>query len=284
MWGRRLEGLESFAFFLVVFSFRRGTLRHPCVFPFFAPPPRLLLGIFALAERILEFFFDSNREFGGRGGRMRWEGVDDELARMVSEANLDDAPDRRRIRGAFKEVQLGIDHWLIKLYEVNSRGVEIFSKSWLPKNSSMKALVCFCHGYGDTCTFFFEGVARKLASSDFGVFAMDYPGFGLSEGLHGYIPSFDTLKSLSTTVFQTFCLENQWPEQWLLRRISNKPDSWNGAILVAPMCKQFLIGMAKLLPERQLVPHKDIGEMAFRDPKKLQQVRLKLSESSKRIS
>jgi len=22
---------------------------------------------------------------------------------------------------------------------------------------------------------------------------MDYPGFGLSDGLHGYIPSFDTL-------------------------------------------------------------------------------------------
>lgn len=35
------------------------------------------------------------------------------------------------------------------------------------------------------------GIARKLASSGYGVFAMDYPGFGLSEGLHGYIPSFD---------------------------------------------------------------------------------------------
>lgn len=37
------------------------------------------------------------------------------------------------------------------------------------------------------------GIARKLASSGYGVFAMDYPGFGLSEGLHGYIPSFDRL-------------------------------------------------------------------------------------------
>lgn len=39
----------------------------------------------------------------------------------------------------------------------------------------------------------FAGIARKLASSGYGVFAMDYPGFGLSEGLHGYIPSFDAL-------------------------------------------------------------------------------------------
>lgn len=37
------------------------------------------------------------------------------------------------------------------------------------------------------------GIARKLASSGYGVFAMDYPGFGLSEGLHGYIPKFDLI-------------------------------------------------------------------------------------------
>jgi acylglycerol lipase len=35
------------------------------------------------------------------------------------------------------------------------------------------------------------GVARKVASSGYGVFAMDYPGFGLSDGLHGHFPSLD---------------------------------------------------------------------------------------------
>ena len=39
----------------------------------------------------------------------------------------------------------------------------------------------------------FAGIARKLASSGYAVFAMDYPGFGLSEGLHGYIRSFNRL-------------------------------------------------------------------------------------------
>ena len=38
-----------------------------------------------------------------------------------------------------------------------------------------------------------SGLARKLALHGYGVFAMDYPGFGLSEGLHCYIPSFDQL-------------------------------------------------------------------------------------------
>lgn len=40
---------------------------------------------------------------------------------------------------------------------------------------------------------FLVGIARKLASSGYAVSAMDYPGFGLSEGLHCYIPSFDNL-------------------------------------------------------------------------------------------
>ena len=39
----------------------------------------------------------------------------------------------------------------------------------------------------------FAGIARKLAFSGYAVFAMDYPGFGLSEGLHGYIRSFNRL-------------------------------------------------------------------------------------------
>lgn len=40
---------------------------------------------------------------------------------------------------------------------------------------------------------FYSGVARRFAASGYAVFAMDYPGFGLSEGLHGYIPNFDDL-------------------------------------------------------------------------------------------
>jgi len=44
-----------------------------------------------------------------------WEGVDERLAKMVSEANLDQAAERRRVREAFKDVQLGIDHCLFKV-------------------------------------------------------------------------------------------------------------------------------------------------------------------------
>uniref|UniRef100_A0A8R7UJX7 Uncharacterized protein n=1 Tax=Triticum urartu TaxID=4572 RepID=A0A8R7UJX7_TRIUA len=44
----------------------------------------------------------------------RWEGVDPALERMVLRACLDQAPERRRVREAFKDVQLSIDHCLFK--------------------------------------------------------------------------------------------------------------------------------------------------------------------------
>lgn len=233
---------------------------------------------------------------------MGLEGVDDKLVRMAATVKLDHAPERRRLRNAFKEIQLGIDHCLFKAqyegvkseesYDVNSRGFAIFSKSWLPEDSRITALIFFCHGYGDTCTFFFEGIARKLASSGFGVFAMDYPGFGLSDGLHGYIESFDDLVD---DVIEHFSKLKENPEykgipsflfgQSMGGAIALKVHlkstvPWDGAVLVAPMCKiaenmvppwpllNILIFIAKFLPKHKLVPQKDLAELAFKDLKK----------------
>ncbi|KAJ9682890.1 hypothetical protein PVL29_018756 [Vitis rotundifolia] len=229
------------------------------------------------------------------------EGVDKELQKIL-DAKMDEAPARRRAREAFKEIQLGIDHLLFKtpcdgvkmeeMYVVNSRGLEIFSKSWLPANSPPKAVICFCHGYGDTCTFFVEGIARKLAVSGYGFFAMDYPGFGLSDGLHAYIPSFDELvddvvehysKVKEKPEFRTlpcFLFGESMGGAVLLKVHLKQPNAWTGAILVAPMCKiaddmvppellkQFLICIAHFLPKKKLVPQNDLAEMAFRDSKK----------------
>ncbi|XP_038701446.1 caffeoylshikimate esterase-like isoform X1 [Tripterygium wilfordii] len=226
--------------------------------------------------------------------------VDDELLRIL-DANMDEAPARRRTREAFKEIQLGIDHILFKtpsdglkmkeLYEVNSRGLEIFSKSWIPEISQLKAVVCFCHGYGDTCTFFFEGIARKFAQCGYGVFALDYPGFGLSEGLHGYIPSFDKLvddviehysKVKDNPEFSglpSFLFGESLGGAVALKVHLKQPDAWDGAILVAPMCKiaddmvpplivtKLLIGVANVLPKQKLVPQKNLADAAFRDLK-----------------
>ncbi|KAH7533284.1 hypothetical protein FEM48_Zijuj04G0114500 [Ziziphus jujuba var. spinosa] len=234
---------------------------------------------------------------------VRLPGVDKELQKLL-DANMDKAPARRRAREAFKDIQLGIDHILFKTnidsrlivlqtpidglkmkesYEVNSRGLEIFSKSWLPETSRPKALVCYCHGYG---------IARKLASRGYGVFAMDYPGLGLSEGLHCYIPSFDRLvddviehyskvkENPEYSTLPSFLFGQSLGGAVALKIHLKQPNAWNGAILVAPMCKiaddmvppwlltQILIGVSKFLPAMKLVPNKDLAEASFRDLKK----------------
>jgi len=102
----------------------------------------------------------SRRRVRGRA----MEGLDEEKY-IISKMNLDQAPARRRVREAFIQIQQNLDHYLFKTapsgikteerYEINSRGLEFFSKSWLPELGTVKAIVFFCHGYGDTCTFFF---------------------------------------------------------------------------------------------------------------------------------
>ncbi|KAJ1412751.1 Serine aminopeptidase, S33 [Sesbania bispinosa] len=231
---------------------------------------------------------------------MKLPGVDAELQKIL-DAKMDEVPARRRAREAFKDIQLGIDHILFKTpcdglkmeesYEVNKRGLEIFYKSWLPGSSKPKAAVFYCHGYADTCTFFFEGIARKLASSGYAVFAMDYPGFGLSEGLHCYIPSFDELVD---DVIEQYSKIREKPEfhslpsflfgqsmggAVVLKIHLKQPKAWDGAILGAPMydmvppklVTQLLIGIANVLPKHKLVPQKDLAEAAFREPKKKDQ-------------
>lgn len=223
--------------------------------------------------------------------------------KKIIDANMDEAPARRRAREAFKDGQLSIDHCLFKIpadglkmderYEKNSRGLEIFSKTWLSEASPPKALICYCHGYGDTSSFFFEGIARKLALAGYGVCAMDYPGFGLSDGLHGYIPSFDTLVD---DVIEHYSQVKEKPEfrglpsflfgqsmggAVALKIHLKQPSSWDGAVLLAPMCKiaddmyppfiltQLLITLAKVLPQSKLVPERDLADLAFREKKEL---------------
>ncbi|QCD89975.1 caffeoylshikimate esterase-like [Vigna unguiculata] len=230
------------------------------------------------------------------------EGLSDEL-NAVARRNLDFAYTRRRVRDAFTEVHQQLDHCLFKnapagirteeWYERNSRGLEIFCKSWMPRPEiPLKASVCFCHGYGDTCTFFFEGIARRIAASGYGVFAMDYPGFGLSEGLHGYIPNFDYLVD---DVIEHYTKIKARPDLRDLPRFIlgqsmggavslkvhlREPDNWDGMILVAPMCKiaddvlpsdgvmKVLTLLSKVMPKAKLFPNQELDELFFREPSK----------------
>ncbi|XXG65227.1 hypothetical protein AAC387_Pa05g2983 [Persea americana] len=230
------------------------------------------------------------------------EGVSDELNEIAAQ-NKDFSAARRRVRSAFIDTQQQLDHLLFKMapsgvrmeesYVVNSRGLEIFSKKWFPSPEvPIKGALFFCHGYGDTCTFFFEGIAKKIAASGYGVYAMDYPGFGLSDGLHGYIPSFDEMVD---DVIEHYTNIKGRPEARglphfifgqsmggavALKVHLKQPQDWDGVVLVAPMCKiaedvippapvlKLLTLSSKVLPEAKLFPQKDLAVLAFRDSMK----------------
>ncbi|XP_073049985.1 caffeoylshikimate esterase-like isoform X2 [Primulina eburnea] len=222
------------------------------------------------------------------------EGVSDQLNSIASQ-NLDQAMARRRVRSAFSNVQQQLDHILFKWYEINSNRQEIFCKSWLPKPGvRIKGALCFCHGYGDTCTFFFEGIAKYIASAGYGVYAIDHPGFGLSEGLHGYVPSFD---GIVDNVNEQFKIMKGRPEirglprfifgqsmggAIAIKALLKAPKEWDGIVLVAPMCKiskemspplplqKVLILMSEFMPKAKLIPQKDLADLAFREHKKKQ--------------
>ncbi|ERN03976.1 caffeoylshikimate esterase [Amborella trichopoda] len=249
---------------------------------------RRVLGGFALGVQ---------RAISENSGRM--VGLSKDLKSMA-DVNMDQAMARRRAREAFIPIHQGLDHCLFKMdsrgirteesYERNSRGLEIFWKSWLPgAGVSMKGTVFFCHGYGDTCTFFFEGIAKCIAEAGYGVFAMDYPAFGLSEGLHGYIPSFDNIvddviehyskikRRPDVKDLPHFIFGQSMGGAVALNVSLKQPQTWDGVILVAPMCKiaedvtppgvvlAILNLMSKVLPEAKLFPQKDLAELAFRD-------------------
>ncbi|KAI5432405.1 hypothetical protein KIW84_036228 [Lathyrus oleraceus] len=121
---------------------------------------------------------------------------------------------------------------------------------------------------------------------------MDYPGFGLSEGLHCYIPSFDSLvddvieiyskikENLEFQSLPSFLFGQSMGGAVALKMHLKQPKAWDGAVLVAPMCKiaddmvppkllaQILIGIANILPKKKLVPQKNLAVAAFRDLKK----------------
>ncbi|KAL6187966.1 hypothetical protein ACLB2K_039361 [Fragaria x ananassa] len=217
----------------------------------------------------------------------------------IASQNLDHAPARRRVRSAFVDVHKKLDHCLFKMdhadirteewYGRNSRGMEIFCKCWLPKPvDQVKAALCFCHGYGSTCTFFFEGIARRIAQSGYAVYAVDYPGFGLSEGLHGYISDFDELVDDVIEQFTSikgrsevkglpfFIMGESMGGAVALKIHLKEPDKWDGVILVAPMYDvmppaivlKLLAFMSEVLPQAKLLPQKDITHLSYREPEK----------------
>lgn len=185
-------------------------------------------------------------------------------------------------------------------YITTSRGVKLFTCRWLPvddHNIKPKALIFLCHGYGMECSISMKGCATRLVEAGYEVHGIDCEGHGKSYGLQGLIPNFDFLVDDLTEHFTNISekRENRRKMRILmgesmggamvLRLHRKKPHYWDGAVLVAPMCKiaddikpsplaiKFLTALARLIPTWKLTPTPDIVDFAFRDPEVRKEVR-----------
>ncbi|XP_031254292.1 caffeoylshikimate esterase-like isoform X4 [Pistacia vera] len=132
---------------------------------------------------------------------------------------------------------------------LNSRGLKLFTCRWLPASQKPKALVFICHGYAMECSITMQSTAMQLVKAGFAVYGIDYEGHGKSSGRQGYVHNFNNLIEDCFKHFTEICEreENRGKMRFLLGESMGgamalllhrkKPDFWNGAVLVAPMCK-----------------------------------------------
>ncbi|CAN1257746.1 Monoglyceride lipase [Linum perenne] len=139
---------------------------------------------------------------------------------------------------------------------LNSRGMKLFTCKWLPIGQEPKALIFLCHGYAMESSITMDtGTAIRLAKQGFGIYGIDYEGHGKSAGLQGYIDNFDFVVDDCSKHFISICdwaeeKENRGKRRYLMGEsmggavtllLHRKlPNFWDGAVLVAPMCKVLL--------------------------------------------
>uniref|UniRef100_A0A0E0L1K0 Serine aminopeptidase S33 domain-containing protein n=1 Tax=Oryza punctata TaxID=4537 RepID=A0A0E0L1K0_ORYPU len=201
-------------------------------------------------------------------------------------------------------------------YVTNPRGLQLFTCGWLPASSSPKALIFLCHGYGMEVSGFMKACGVELATAGYGVFGIDYEGHGKSMGARCYIQKFEHLVDDCDRFFKSVCELEEYRDKsrflygesmggavaLLLHR--KDPTFWDGAVLVAPMCKGFsmqsdayamadlidcvqisekvkphplvvtlLTQVEEIIPKWKIVPTKDVIDSAFKDPIKREKIR-----------
>ena len=183
-------------------------------------------------------------------------------------------------------------------YIKNARGMKLFTCRWLPANARpIKALVFMCHGYAVECSVTMRGTGVRLAQAGYAVYGMDYEGHGKSDGLRGYVPSFDVLLGDCDAYFTAVVVANQSPQlprfllgesmggavALLLHRA--RPSYWAGAVLVAPMCKiteemkphpaviKVLEAVTRFIPTWKVVPTRNVIGAAYRTQAKRDEIR-----------
>lgn len=152
------------------------------------------------------------------------------------------------------------------------------------------------HGYGNDISWTFQSTPIFLASHGFVCFAVDLQGHGRSDGLRGFVPDVDAVVTDDLVSFfdsvmemphligtQRFLYgESMGGALCLLIHLQQQRHKhpWDGAILVAPMCKisdnirpswpipEILTFFARFGPTLPVVPTADLLDKSIKVPHK----------------
>ncbi|CAI8618164.1 unnamed protein product [Vicia faba] len=163
------------------------------------------------------------------------------------------------------------------------RNLTLFTRSWLPNPTTPpRALIFMIHGYGNDISWTFQSTPIFLAQMGFACFALDLQGHGQTQGLKAFVPNVDLVVQDCLSYFNSIkqdpkfealpCFlfgESMGGAICLLIHFAD-PRGFQGAILVAPMCKisdkvrprwpipQILTFLARFFPTLAIVPTPDL--------------------------
>ncbi|GMI85816.1 hypothetical protein like AT3G62860 [Hibiscus trionum] len=147
------------------------------------------------------------------------------------------------------------------------------------------------------CSEYMKECGTRLAAAGYAVIGIDYEGHGKSNGRRCYIESFQNIVDDCSDYFKSICEKERYKDKCrflfgesmggavaLLLHIKD-PSFWNGAILIAPMCKisekmqppkmvgKVLTKMEEIIPKWKIVPSKYDIDLTFKDPVKREKVK-----------
>ncbi|KAG6638597.1 hypothetical protein CIPAW_10G045400 [Carya illinoinensis] len=158
-----------------------------------------------------------------------------------------------------------------KSFYTSPRGLKLFTRSWLPlstSSSNPRGLICMVHGYGNDISWTFQATPIFLAQNGFACFAIDIEGHGQSQdclSFFNFVKQETRFRGLPSFLFG----ESMGGAICLLIHFAD-PKGFDGAVLVAPMCKisetvspkwpipQVLSFVARFLPTLPIVPTGDL--------------------------
>ncbi|XP_048527667.1 caffeoylshikimate esterase-like [Triticum urartu] len=147
------------------------------------------------------------------------------------------------------------------------------------------------------CSISMRGTGTRLAKAGFAVHGVDYEGHGKSSGLQGYISNLNDVVADCFTYFASVCEkeEHRRKRKFLLGESMGgaialmlhrkEPTFWDGAILVAPMCKiveemkpspmviTILSKLSNVIPTWKIIPNEDIIDRAIKSQEWREEVR-----------